>query len=87
MRRTDPEVGPDPGDAAAQAVGHGPVVEGLDAVALRLPVDADEETDGTARWDATTMVLVRAHAAGATGTVPAGTAPTVLPPVDPAKKA
>lgn len=58
-------------DRAAAAPGvasPGPAVEGLEAVALRLPVDADEETDGTARWDATTMVLVRAHAAGVTGT-------------------
>ena len=54
--------------AAPATAGPGPVVEGLDTVVLRLAVDAEEETDGTARWDATTMVLVRAHAAGVTGT-------------------
>ncbi|GAB3437183.1 enolase C-terminal domain-like protein [Phycicoccus ginsengisoli] len=46
----------------------GPPVEQLEARAYRLPVDADEESDGTATWTATTMVVVRARAAGVTGT-------------------
>ena len=36
-------------------------VERLDVSAYRIPTDAPE-SDGTAQWDATTIVLVEAHA-------------------------
>jgi L-alanine-DL-glutamate epimerase-like enolase superfamily enzyme len=55
------------GSASPHPAG-GPPVEELTATVLRLPVDDGEESDGTATWDATTMVLVRARAAGVTGT-------------------
>ena len=42
------------------------VVEQLVARALMIPTDAPE-ADGTLRWDATTVVLAEAHAAGCTG--------------------
>ncbi|HEY4241570.1 MAG TPA: enolase C-terminal domain-like protein [Kofleriaceae bacterium] len=45
---------------------HAPI-ERLDVDVLRLPTEHGPETDGTATWDATTMVLVRASAGGATG--------------------
>jgi L-alanine-DL-glutamate epimerase-like enolase superfamily enzyme len=44
-----------------------PVVESVDAHAYTIPTDASE-ADGTATWRATTLVVVRVHAAGATGT-------------------
>ncbi|HEY2195984.1 MAG TPA: enolase C-terminal domain-like protein [Actinomycetospora sp.] len=41
-------------------------LEGLDVAAYTLPTDAPE-SDGTLSWDTTTLVVVRAHAAGCTG--------------------
>src|SRR3954447_20313692 len=41
-------------------------LEGLEVVAYTLPTDAPE-SDGTLTWDATTVVVVQAHAAGVTG--------------------
>ncbi len=43
-----------------------PVVQGLDAAVYVIPTDAPE-ADGTLAWDATTMVLVTARAAGTRG--------------------
>jgi L-alanine-DL-glutamate epimerase-like enolase superfamily enzyme len=43
------------------------VVESVDARAYTIPTDAPE-ADGTATWRATTLVVVRVHAAGHTGT-------------------
>jgi L-alanine-DL-glutamate epimerase-like enolase superfamily enzyme len=43
------------------------VVESIDARAYTIPTDAPE-ADGTATWQATTLVVVRAHSAGQTGT-------------------
>jgi L-alanine-DL-glutamate epimerase-like enolase superfamily enzyme len=43
------------------------VVEAVDARAYTIPTDGPE-ADGTATWQATTLVVVRAHAAGHTGT-------------------
>ena len=43
-----------------------PAIERLDVSAYRIPTDYPE-SDGTAEWDATTIVLVQAHAAGKTG--------------------
>jgi len=42
-------------------------VQDLDVTALRIPTETPE-ADGTLRWDATGMVVVRVHAAGRTGT-------------------
>jgi L-alanine-DL-glutamate epimerase-like enolase superfamily enzyme len=41
-------------------------VDGIDVAAYTLPTD-QPESDGTATWKATTMVLVEAHAGGKTG--------------------
>ena len=41
-------------------------IERIDVSAYTLPTDAPE-SDGTAEWDATTMVLVEAQAGGQTG--------------------
>jgi L-alanine-DL-glutamate epimerase-like enolase superfamily enzyme len=41
-------------------------IEGIDVAAYTLPTD-QPESDGTATWEATTMVLVEAHAGGSTG--------------------
>jgi L-alanine-DL-glutamate epimerase-like enolase superfamily enzyme len=41
-------------------------IEGVDVAAYTLPTD-QPESDGTAEWDATTMVLVEARAGGKTG--------------------
>jgi L-alanine-DL-glutamate epimerase-like enolase superfamily enzyme len=41
-------------------------VERLDAAAFEIPTDAPE-SDGTLEWSSTTIVVVEAHAAGATG--------------------
>jgi L-alanine-DL-glutamate epimerase-like enolase superfamily enzyme len=41
-------------------------VEGIDVTAYTVPTDAPE-SDGTAEWEATTMVLVEARAGGETG--------------------
>ncbi len=41
-------------------------VEGIDVAAYTVPTDAPE-SDGTAEWESTTMVLVEAHGAGQTG--------------------
>ena len=41
-------------------------VDGIDVTAYTVPTDAPE-SDGTAKWEATTMVLVEAHAGGETG--------------------
>ncbi|HKV69206.1 MAG TPA: enolase C-terminal domain-like protein [Gaiellales bacterium] len=41
-------------------------VDGIAVASYTVPTDAPE-SDGTARWEATTMVLVEAHAGGATG--------------------
>ncbi|EHR49374.1 enolase superfamily enzyme related to L-alanine-DL-glutamate epimerase [Saccharomonospora marina XMU15] len=47
----------------------GPRVENVDVHAFTVPTDGPDgvETDGTLKWDSTTMVLVRVHAAGKTG--------------------
>jgi L-alanine-DL-glutamate epimerase-like enolase superfamily enzyme len=42
-------------------------IEGLDVSAYRVPTEGGPESDGTARWDSTTLVLVEIHAAGQTG--------------------
>ena len=44
----------------------GPRIERIDVAAFTVPTDRPE-SDGTFAWDATTMVLVQAHAAGRTG--------------------
>jgi L-alanine-DL-glutamate epimerase-like enolase superfamily enzyme len=41
-------------------------IEGIEVAVYTLPTD-EPESDGTAEWDATTMVLVEAHAGGVTG--------------------
>lgn len=41
-------------------------IEGLDVAAFRVPTDAPE-SDGTFAWEATTMVVVHAHAGGMRG--------------------
>jgi len=41
-------------------------VEAVQVSAYTIPTD-QPESDGTAEWDATTIVLVEAHAGGATG--------------------
>ena len=41
-------------------------VERLDVHACTIPTD-EPESDGTAEWDATTIVVVEAHAGGETG--------------------
>jgi L-alanine-DL-glutamate epimerase-like enolase superfamily enzyme len=43
-----------------------PSIRQLEVCVFRVPTDAPE-SDGTLEWNATTMVLVRAHAADATG--------------------
>ncbi len=45
----------------------GCAITGLDVSVFRIPTDGGAETDGTACWDATTMVLVEIHGAGKTG--------------------
>ncbi|HEX9335409.1 MAG TPA: mandelate racemase, partial [Pseudonocardiaceae bacterium] len=45
----------------------GDAIESLNARAYTVPTDAPE-ADGTARWDATTIVVVTATARGVTGT-------------------
>ncbi|WP_344569293.1 enolase C-terminal domain-like protein [Streptomyces axinellae] len=47
----------------------GVAIEGLDVHAFRLPTDGPDgwEEDGTLRWDATTVIVVEAHAGGRTG--------------------
>ncbi len=52
------------GDATMTAPGAS--VDRLDVSAYRIPTDFPE-SDGTATWDATTIVVVEAHAGGATG--------------------
>ncbi|HTX55948.1 MAG TPA: enolase C-terminal domain-like protein [Candidatus Acidoferrales bacterium] len=42
-------------------------IQGVDVSVFVVPTDGGPETDGTARWDATTMVLVEIHAGGKTG--------------------
>lgn len=52
------------------------VVDAVDVHAFEVPTDGPEgrEQDGTLEWDATTLVLVRVHAGGRTGSVtPTGT--------------
>jgi len=54
---------------AATEVGRPPhevAVDGIDVAAFTVPTDAPE-SDGTAQWDATTIVVVEAHAGGHTG--------------------
>ncbi|MGN6611809.1 MAG: enolase C-terminal domain-like protein [Angustibacter sp.] len=46
--------------------GQSPVVEELTTTVLTVPTDAPE-SDGTAEWTSTTMVVVRARSAGVTG--------------------
>lgn len=43
-----------------------PLVDGIDVAAYTIPTDAPE-SDGTLQWDATTIVLVHAHAGGRHG--------------------
>src|SRR5690242_14194821 len=45
----------------------GPAIEQLTVDVLRLPTAFPRETDGTAAWRDTTMVLVELRAGGATG--------------------
>lgn len=42
------------------------IIDGLDVSAYRIPTDYPE-SDGTAEWAATTIVVIEAHAGGATG--------------------
>lgn len=42
-------------------------IDAIDVSAYRIPTDAPE-SDGTLEWDATTLVLVRAHGGGRSGT-------------------
>jgi L-alanine-DL-glutamate epimerase-like enolase superfamily enzyme len=59
----------------------GPVVEQLAARAFTIPTDAPE-ADGTLSWDATTVVLIEARAAGHTGlgySYAAGAAAALVP--------
>jgi hypothetical protein len=44
-----------------------PPIERIDVSAYRVPTDAPE-SDGTATWDHTGVVVVHAHAGGAVGT-------------------
>jgi L-alanine-DL-glutamate epimerase-like enolase superfamily enzyme len=56
-------------ELGAARLGHGRpdvAVERVDVAAYTVPTDAPE-SDGTAKWDATTMVLVEAHAGAETG--------------------
>jgi L-alanine-DL-glutamate epimerase-like enolase superfamily enzyme len=46
--------------------GLGPKVDGLDVSAYTVPTD-EPESDGTAEWDSTTIVVVELRAGGATG--------------------
>ena len=61
MAATELRAGRRPGAPAPEVA-----VEALDVSAYTVPTDAPE-SDGTAEWDATTMVLVEAHAGGRTG--------------------
>jgi len=45
---------------------HEVAVDGIDVAAFTVPTDAPE-SDGTAEWDATTIVVVEAHGGGQTG--------------------
>lgn len=45
----------------------GPRVDQLDTLVLELPTEHQPETDGTATWSSTTMVLVQLHSDGASG--------------------
>lgn len=49
-----------------EPTGKGPPIERIDASAYTVPTDAPE-SDGTFRWEATTLVLVQATAGGETG--------------------
>jgi len=49
-----------------EPTGKGPPIERIDASAYTVPTDAPE-SDGTFRWEATTLVLVQATAGGGTG--------------------
>ena len=42
-------------------------VQGIDVSVFRVPTDGGPESDGTAKWDATTVVVVEIHAGGETG--------------------
>jgi len=42
-------------------------IERVDVSAYRVPTEGGPESDGTARWEATTMVLVEIHGGGETG--------------------
>ena len=42
-------------------------IDRVDVSAYRVPTEGGEESDGTARWDASTMVLVEVTAGGETG--------------------
>jgi L-alanine-DL-glutamate epimerase-like enolase superfamily enzyme len=52
--------------ATAVPTAAGPAVERLEACAYTIPTD-EPESDGTLEWSSTTMVVVEAHAGGATG--------------------
>ena len=52
--------------AAPQAAAVEAPLGGLDVSAFTVPTD-EPESDGTLRWDSTTMIVVEAHAGGATG--------------------
>jgi len=43
-------------------------IDRVEARACRLPTEHGPESDGTAVWDSTTMVITQVHAAGVTGT-------------------
>jgi L-alanine-DL-glutamate epimerase-like enolase superfamily enzyme len=61
---TDPELSL---GARATDVGDAPRVDRVDAAAFTIPLD-EPESDGTLRWDATTLVVVAVHAGGLVGT-------------------
>src|SRR4051812_24068163 len=44
------------------------MIDRIDARACRLPTEHGPESDGTAVWNSTTMVIAEVHAAGVTGT-------------------
>ncbi len=65
-RGADPLAG-GAGDARAGADAHPDApIDRIDVSAYTIPTDAPE-SDGTLAWDSTTLVLVEAHAGGATG--------------------
>jgi L-alanine-DL-glutamate epimerase-like enolase superfamily enzyme len=58
----------DRGRGRSRVTASGAVVERLDVSAFTVPTQEPFESDGTATWDSTTLVLVEAVAAGGAGT-------------------